>query len=253
MISPIVRFRGINISATSWPEAVSTIVGWCKESQPRYVCACNVHSVIVADQDLMFRRAVNSADMATPDGAPLAWVIRANYQPLQERVSGPDLMLKLCDAAKRDGLRIFLYGNTDEVLSILKRRLEEQFPGIAVVGTYSPPFRALTEEEDAEIVDMINAAKPHMVFVSLGCPKQEIWMMEHRERIPSVLLGVGAAFDFYAGTVKRAPEFMQRYGLEWLYRLISDPRRLARRYLPTNTKFVFYWLTRQLHSVPDIK
>jgi len=193
---------------------------------------------VTAGQDAAFGEVVANADMATPDGAPVAWMLRKLGFPTQQRINGPDLMWKYCAAAAGRDEPIFLYGNSTETLAELQNRLLVAFPALKVVGAYSPPFRPLTDEEDAHIVEVINDSGAGVVFVSLGCPKQEKWMAAHRGRINAVMIGVGAAFDYHAGTITRAPLWMQRAGLEWLHRLASEPGRLWKRYLVTNTLFV---------------
>lgn len=203
------------------------------------VCICNVHSVVRAWQETEFGRVVNEADMATPDGAPVAWMLRRLGHAGQQRINGPDLMWRYCEQAQLRGEPIFFYGGTEETLARMRLMLLAAFPGLKIVGAISPPFRALTPDEDATIVDQINASGAGVVFVSLGCPKQELWMAAHRGRVHAVMIGVGAAFDFHAGTTRRAPRWMQNSGLEWLHRLLSEPRRLGKRYFVTNSLFIF--------------
>lgn len=236
---------GTPIDVLEWETAIVRINGWAQASESRYVCICNVHSVVTTRYDPIFGQVVNDADMATPDGEPVAWMLRRFGVPRQRRINGPDLMWRYCAEAATRGESIYLYGSTPETLQILEHRLAETFPGLRVAGSWSPPFRALTEEEDEADVARINASGAGTVWVSLGCPKQEKWMAAHRGRINAVMIGVGAAFDYHAGTTPRAPSWMQRSGLEWLYRLLSEPRRLWRRYLVTNTLFIFL-ATRQL-------
>lgn len=226
------------IDAMSWDDAVGQITRWGAARESRYVCICNVHSVVTTTQDVEFKIAVNNADMATPDGAPIAWALRRLGYPQQERINGPDLMLKYLAEAERLGQVVFFYGSTESTLVKLRAALAQRFPRLRIGGTHSPPFRPLSREEDEAIVDMINGAGTHVVFVGLGCPKQEKWMADHRGRIQAVMIGVGAAFDYHAGVIRRAPLWWQRHGLEWLYRLGSEPRRLFMRYLVTNTLFV---------------
>jgi N-acetylglucosaminyldiphosphoundecaprenol N-acetyl-beta-D-mannosaminyltransferase len=176
--------------------------------------------------------------MATPDGMPITWMLRQMGYPNQQRINGPDLMWNYCEIAERMSQSIFLYGSTQKTLDNLVRRLRISFPKLLIAGTYSPPFGKLSNEEDAEIIDIINNASAHVVFVSLGCPKQELWMQDHRGKINAVMVGVGAAFDYHAGTIKRAPLWMQHHGLEWLHRLYSEPRRLWKRYMVTNSIFI---------------
>lgn len=217
---------------------MNRLLGWAGAHESRYVCICNVHSVVTAYQNAGFQAVVNQADMATPDGAPVAWAVRRMGFAGQQRINGPDLMWKYCQQAEASGQSVYFYGSTDSTLALLLAKLKTAFPGLIVGGHYSPPFRALTEDEDAAVVERINASGAGVVFVSLGCPKQEMWMAAHRGKINAVMIGVGAAFDYHAGTIKRAPLWMQHAGLEWFHRLVSEPRRLWRRYLVTNTIYV---------------
>lgn len=226
------------IDAVTWDNALTRISAWAAGHESRYVCICNAHSVVTAGQDAAFGAVVAQADMATPDGAPVAWMLRKLGYPNQQRINGPDLMWKYCAQAAGRNESIYLYGGTLETLTVLQAKLAEAFPALKVAGAYSPPFRALTHEENAAVVERINASGAGTVWVSLGCPKQELWMAAHRGRIHAVMVGVGAAFDYHAGTIQRAPLLMQHAGLEWLYRLVSEPRRLWKRYLVTNTLFI---------------
>ena len=229
---------GAPIDVFSWESALSRIAAWSAIRESRYVCICNAHSVVTATQDPAFAHVVDRADMATPDGAPVAWMLRKLGFAGQQRINGPDLMWKYCELAAKRNESIFLYGSTDETLTILQARLLTVLPGLQIAGAISPPFRTLTAEENAADVARINASGAGTVWVSLGCPKQEKWMAAHRGSVNAVMIGVGAAFDYHAGTIKRAPLWMQRRGLEWLHRLCSEPGRLWKRYLVTNTLFV---------------
>jgi len=226
------------IDALTWEQTINQIATWGAAHESRYVCICNVHSVVTTTNDVEFKIAVNNADMATPDGAPVAWALRWLGHPGQERINGPDLMMKYLAEAERRGQVVFFYGSTEKTLERLRVALARRFPMLHIGGTYSPPFRSLTRQEDDEVVEMINASGAHVVFVGLGCPKQEKWMAEHRGRINAVMVGVGAAFDYHSGLLRRAPLWWQKNGLEWLYRLGSEPRRLFKRYMVTNTLFV---------------
>lgn len=226
------------VDALSWDEALGRIAAWGAARESRYVCICNVHSVVTTTRDIEFKIAVNNADMATPDGAPVAWMLRRSGYPQQERINGPDLMMKYLARAERLQQTVFFYGSTDFTLAKLRAALATRFPRLRVGGTYSPPFRQLLREEDEQIVDMINRSGANVVFVGLGCPKQEKWMADHRGHVRAVMIGVGAAFDYHAGVIRRAPLWWQRHGLEWLYRLASEPRRLFKRYLVTNSLFI---------------
>ena len=227
------------INAYSWRATIHSIHRWGMARESRYVCICNVHSLVTARHDKAFRAALAGADMATPDGMPVTWMLRRMGFPNQQRINGPDLMWHYCKVAERLQQPVFLYGNTQATLDTLTAKLHAAFPALQIAGTCSPPFRALTTDEDDEIVGLINASGARVVFVSLGCPKQELWMAQHRGKIRAVMVGVGAAFDYHAGTMQRAPLWMQKHGLEWLHRLYSEPRRLWKRYLVTNTIFMF--------------
>jgi N-acetylglucosaminyldiphosphoundecaprenol N-acetyl-beta-D-mannosaminyltransferase len=230
---------GAPIDVIAWPQALQRLLAWGAAHESRYVCICNAHVVVTAAQDPVFQAAVAQADMATPDGAPVAWMLRRLGHPDQQRISGPDLMMALCEQAAALGLPVALLGSTPQTLDKLRAALLRRCPGLRVAETISPPFRPLSAEEDAAVVQRLNASGAGLVFVGLGCPKQELWMAAHRGRVNAVMLGVGAAFDFHAGNIARAPMWMQHNGLEWLHRLFSEPRRLWRRYLETNSQFVW--------------
>lgn len=228
---------GANVDVLTWEEAIEQIVRWGEKHESRYICVCNVHSVVTASRDQNFKMAISDADMATPDGAPIAWALRQMGFPSQKRINGPDLMWKYFGEAERLGQSVFFYGSAEETLEKLCSSIARAFPDLIVAGTHSPPYRSLSKQEDALDVEMINRSGAHIVFVGLGCPTQEKWMAAHRGRINAVMIGVGAAFDYHSGVIKRAPLWMQRRGLEWLYRLLTEPRRLYKRYLICNTLF----------------
>jgi N-acetylglucosaminyldiphosphoundecaprenol N-acetyl-beta-D-mannosaminyltransferase len=228
----------VPVDVIDWQGAIDRIFGWASARESKVVCICAVHSIVTARQSQAHAQNLRAADMVTPDGAPVAWMVKGKGHPDQQRISGPDLMLKACKHAATTGEKFFLYGGTPASLSRLEEALRVQFPKLNIAGTYSPPFRNLTEEEDAAVVEKINSSGAGIVWVGLGCPKQEAWMHAHRGRINAVMVGVGAAFDFHAGLIKRAPIWMQRVGLEWVHRMAQDPRRLVKRYLVTNTIFV---------------
>lgn len=229
---------GTRIDVITWVEALERLLEWALARESRYVTICNVHVVVSATRDAVYSEIINGSDMATPDGAPVAWMLRRLGFARQPRISGPDLMWILCERCSKDNMPVFLYGSTEVTLILLSRELRTAFPDLKI-AMESPPFRALSAEEDAAAVDRINASGAGFVFVGLGCPKQERWMAEHRGKINAVMIGVGAAFDFHAGTVRRAPAWMRDNGLEWLHRLVSEPGRLWKRYLVTNTLFIF--------------
>jgi len=246
----IERVLKASIDVISWSQALQTMQDWASRRESRYICICNVHSVVTATRDAEFERVINEADLATPDGAPIAWMLRRSGFLHQQRINGPDLMLKYCEQAALRGESVFLYGGTPETLQLLQSALRERFSSLKIAGAISPPFRPLTPAEDDEVIATINASKAGTVWVSLGCPKQEKWMAAHRHRIQAVMIGVGAAFDYHAGTIKRAPLWMQNHGLEWLHRMASEPSRLSWRYLQTNSIFLFNVL-RQLARRPS--
>lgn len=228
---------GSRIDAVYWNCALDRLMTWAHARESRYVTICNAHVLVVAEQDPAYAEVINQADMATPDGAPVAWMLRRQGFPNQARISGPDVMWGLIERCAAEDLPIYCYGSTEDTLALLEWRLQTAFPGLKMT-VEAPPFRELTPEEDDATVARINASGASLVFVGLGCPKQERWMAAHRGRVQGVMLGVGAAFDFHAGTVMRAPRWMRSNGLEWLHRLASEPRRLWKRYLVTNTLFV---------------
>lgn len=250
------RVLGAFIDALTWQEALGRIASWAQARESRYVCVCNVHSVVTASGDPEFRQIVEGADMVTSDGMPVAWALRRLGYPRQQRLDGPNLMWKFCEQAARSGESVYLLGSTDTTLAALDARLREAFPSLSIGGRHAPPFRPISELEDRHIVDAINASGARVVFVALGCPKQERWMAAHRGRVRAVMIGVGAAFDYHAGSINRAPQWMQNSGLEWLHRLASEPRRLWKRYLVTNTLFLLglvrqLWRERERRPVAD--
>ena len=223
------RVIGVPIDVLGWDDAVARIAAWAGQRVSRVVFICNVHSVVTARQDPAFAAALAQADLATPDGAPVAWMLRRLGHAGQARINGPDLMWRCCADAAARGTPVYLYGGTEEVSARLQQRLRAAFPALRIAGAASPPFRALSADEDAVAVAAINASGAGVVWVSLGCPKQELWMHAHRGRVHAVMVGVGAAFDYHAGTTPRAPRWMQQAGLEWLHRLASETRRRAAR------------------------
>lgn len=246
---------GVEISATNYGELLRLCRGWiaCRRQLPQklsrahYTAMLTVHSVMTAVREPAYRVVLNGADVAAPDGMPLAWALRSFGVRGQPRVYGPDLMLAICGQAARLGHRIFLYGGREETLPVLCRRLIGRFPRLQIAGSYAPPFRPLTPEEDDGCTDTIRSSDPDIVFVGIGAPKQERWMAMHAEKLPGVVMfGVGAAFDFHAGRVKQAPVWMQRSGLEWLFRIYAEPRRLWKRYILTNPAFLLMWLLQRI-------
>ena len=239
---PRVDVLGVGVSAINMHTALEVIDRWIIDGSQQYVCVSGVHGVMESQRDESLRRIHNAAGLVTPDGMPLVWLSKLHGWRNTSRVYGPDLMLELCERSLATGYRHFFYGGNTGVPERLAERLQRRFPGLIVAGTYSPPFRALSDDEDEALVRRINDAKADIVWVGLSTPKQEYWMARHVGRLTApVLIGVGAAFDFHAGLKRQAPRWMQRSGLEWFFRLASEPRRLWRRYLVNNPSFV--WLT----------
>ena len=229
---------GMRVDHTSYADAVDRIVRWADEGGSRYVCVATVNNVMEARDRASFMTVMNEADLVTPDGMPLVWGLRSLGARAAQRVYGPDLTKRLLERAATDGIPIALYGGAAGVPEELERWIGANYPAAKVVYRASPPFRPLTPEEDAEAVRAIERAAPGVVLVGLGCPKQEEWMARHRGQIHAVMVGVGAAFDFLIGRKRQAPRWMQSAGLEWLFRLVTEPRRLWRRYLRQNPRFV---------------
>jgi N-acetylglucosaminyldiphosphoundecaprenol N-acetyl-beta-D-mannosaminyltransferase len=233
-----VNVLGVGVSVLNPALARETIAGWIERGERHYVCVSGVHGVMESQRDPALRRIHNAAGLVTPDGMPLIWLLRLAGHAEADRVYGPDLMLALLALSEQHGWRHYLYGASDATQEALRRAIGQRLPRAAIVDGWAPPFRPLSPEEDEAAVARINASGADIVWVGLSTPKQERWMAEHRERLTApVLVGVGAAFDFHAGRIRQAPPFIQRSGLEWLFRLAMEPRRLWRRYLRNNPAF----------------
>lgn len=229
------------ISTLSFSETIELIEEWLKNNKNKYICVCNTHSLVTGYENNDFKNVLKASDLCVPDGMPLVFGLKKLGFSKQERVDGPNLMLRLCKEASLKKYRILLYGGREDSLKRLEMKLATKFPGIDIVGKISPPFRELNAEEEKNIIEEINILKPDITFVSLGCPKQEKWMYINKDIVPGVMLGVGAAFEFILGDIKRPPLFFQKIGLEWLFRLISEPKRLFKRYAYNNTKFILLY------------
>jgi N-acetylglucosaminyldiphosphoundecaprenol N-acetyl-beta-D-mannosaminyltransferase len=231
---------GVGISAIDPDDALAEVTRWVRDGVQHYACVTGVHGVMESQRDPDLLRIHNDAGLTTPDGMPMVWAARLAGASNVQRVYGPDLMLAVCERAAQRGWGCFLYGASDDVLDRLRSNLTDRFPGLRIVGAHSPPFRELTAEEDDAVVDAINDSAAQIVWVGLSTPKQERWMAAHVGRVNApALIGVGAAFDMHAGTVRQAPRWMQRSGLEWFFRLASEPRRLWRRYAVNIPLFLF--------------
>lgn len=229
---------GVNISVTNMNDTVKYIENNLESLKGNYICVSNVHTTVMSYEDKAYRNIQNSGVMALPDGGPLSVVSRKKGFKEAKRVTGPDLMEEIFKISEEKGYKHYFYGSTEETLDELKIKLIQKYPKLQIVGMFSPPFRKLTEWEDVEITNKINETNANFIWVGLGAPKQEIWMFNHKNKVNGLMLGVGAGFDYHAEKIKRAPKWMQNNNLEWVYRLLQDPRRLYKRYLTTNFKFL---------------
>ena len=236
------RILGMRVDATSYQHASGEILRWGSLGESRYVCAATVNNVIEAYDDPAYHLSMEGADLVTPDGMPLVWALRLLGVEGATRVCGPELTPLLCEQAAALGIPVGFYGSTPEVLGELSPNLVRRYPELRIVYSHSPPFRPLSADEDVQVIDGINRSGARLLFVGLGAPKQEQWMAAHKGRVQAVMLGVGAAFDFLSGNKRQAPKLLQRLGLEWLFRLVQEPRRLWRRYLYRNPRFVALFL-----------
>lgn len=238
---------GVSVSVTWYADAIERIITAGKARQAAIVDLMPVHSLVTAATDSAYRQKLNQFDMVCPDGQPVRWALNLFHKAgLTDRVYGPELMWRTCAAAEKAGVAIYLYGASPAVVQTLAEKIGQTFAGLKIAGVESPPFRPLTAEEDAAVVERINASGAGIVFLGTGCPRQEIFAFEHRPSIRAVQLCVGAAFDFHAGQKKMAPSWMQKRGLEWLFRLSQEPGRLWKRYLVTNTIFSLLFARRLL-------
>lgn len=235
-----INILGIKVTPTNHNEVLKKMTDWVKNCQPHYVCVTGVHGIMESQRSQKLKSIHNHAGLVTPDGMPLVWLCRLHGAKQVQRVYGPDLLLEVCRQSITSGWKHYFYGGGPGVAEQLIARLTQSFPGLQVAGCASPPFRPLTPAEDFAAVEKINASGADIVWVGLGAPKQELWMGDHYGRITApLMIGVGAAFDFHAGLKKQAPRWMQHSGLEWLFRLAEEPRRLWKRYLINNPAFIF--------------
>ena len=236
---PVCNIMGVNIAAINMSWLIGFTKEYIKELSGDYLCVSNVHTTVMSYDDETYCAVQNGGIMAIPDGGPLSSVGRKRGFSQMERTTGPDYLKEILKISAKEGYRHFFYGSTEETLEKLKKHLELEYPGVQVAGMYSPPFRTLTVEEDAEIKEMMNESQADFIWIGLGAPKQERWMAEHQGQVEGFMVGVGAAFDYLAGNIERAPMWMQKANLEWLYRLLQEPKRLFKRYFYTNTKFIW--------------
>lgn len=235
-----IKIVSLNVNVVNHESAIRRIHELVERQNGGYVCFSTVHMIMESFDNPEYGERVNAADLIIPDGMPLVWMQKFQGKKQASRVRANDLMISLCAYASRENLKVGFYGGRQEVIDGILKRAKNDFPNLKISYAFSPPFRPLTPEEDAEITRKINESGTQILFMGLGCPKQENWMAAHKEKLSSVMLGVGASFDFYAGNVKESPEWMGKLGLEWLYRLTQEPKRLWRRYLMLNPRFM--WL-----------
>jgi N-acetylglucosaminyldiphosphoundecaprenol N-acetyl-beta-D-mannosaminyltransferase len=240
---------GVNVAVSSYDEAIEKSLVWAREGQSRALFFAAVHMIMETVDEPAFLRQLNSAGTVFPDGMPLVWALHALGERRAMRVCGPDFMALMLAAAERAGVPVGFYGGSQATLDALAATVRFRHPNLNVAYVESPPFRPLSPEEDLAVVDRIASSQARLLFVGLGCPKQEHWIVDHLGRVHAVMFAVGAAFDFIAGTKRRAPRWMQRSGLEWVFRFVTEPRRLAMRYLKHNPRFIFRFL-RQLLAGP---
>jgi N-acetylglucosaminyldiphosphoundecaprenol N-acetyl-beta-D-mannosaminyltransferase len=229
----------VRVDNTDYKDVTQRILTWAGSGERKYVCVTNVHMVMEAHNDIHFRKIINNADLVTPDGMPLVWTMRLLGTKNQTRVYGPTLTRHVCKAASEFGLPVGFYGGSPQTIKNLVQNISNWFPSLKIAYAYSPPFQTLRPEKDEAVVQNINNSGAKILFVGLGCPKQEHWMFNHIGKINAVMIGVGAAFDYHAGLKRQAPRWMMAIGLEWLFRLYNEPRRLWRRYLYNNPRYLF--------------
>ncbi|PZD73265.1 N-acetylglucosaminyldiphosphoundecaprenol N-acetyl-beta-D-mannosaminyltransferase [Acaryochloris thomasi RCC1774] len=240
-----IQVIGTNVNALSLKQSATQIIAWAKQNISKTICVANVHMLMEAYWDPSFKQILHSADLVTPDGMPLVWMLKFLGAYSQERVAGMDLLKKLCEEAQQQKVGIFFLGSETKILAKMRQRLESEYPSLDIIGMESLPFRPLTDQEDQKIVERINGTEAGLLFLSLGCPKQEKWIAQHRGRINATMVGLGGVFPVYAGLQKYAPQWIRTLGMEWAYRLYQEPGRLWRRYATTIPPFV--WLAaRQL-------
>lgn len=239
---------GTQVAVTTYDETIDQITTWANRAdRPYLIAAANTHVLSLARSDKEYRKVIDAFDLVVPDGTPLVWVLNKKHKAnLKDRVYGPTLMeraFQRCQETEDSPIRHFLLGSSDEIRTILRQKLKQRFPNAKIVGDYSPPFGDWTEEDHQATIAQLEAARPNVVWTCFGCPKQETWLAQQQNRLPpAVYLGIGAAFAFHAGKVKMAPPILQKAGMEWAYRLASEPRRLCRRYAVYNTWFLIYLL-----------
>lgn len=241
---PTCEIMGVKVAAINMQWLLNYTIKNIKQLSGDYMCVSNVHTTVTAYETPDYLAVQNGGIMAIPDGGPLSALGRKRGYSKMERVTGPSYMEEIMKISEKYGYSHYFYGSTEETLGKMVENLKKQYPKLKIAGAWSPPFRPLTKEEDEDIIDKINKSQPDFVWIGLGAPKQEYWMAAHQGKVTGFMVGVGAGFDYIAGNIHRAPEWMQKCNLEWLYRLIQDPKRLFKRYFETNTKFIWHAVIR---------
>lgn len=239
---------GMKVAVTNMEEATNYVLEQSRAGGG-YICAANVHMCMESYDNKEFLNVVNGASMVVPDGKPLSWWMRSLGERKAQQVRGPDLFINVCEEASRNNIPIGLYGGSENTLDKLKNYLNYRFPALEISYAFSPPFRELSASEQSDYINNINRTGARILFIGLGCPKQERWMADNKDDVNAVMIGVGAAFDFYAGTKKIAPQWMQTMGIEWLYRLIEEPGRLWKRYLLNNPRYLLLFLITKIKRI----
>lgn len=231
---------GVEVDVTNIETTLEYIEKNLENLKGNYICVSNVHTTVMAYDNDYYKNIQNSSAMTLPDGKPLSLISKRKGFTKAERVTGPEVMERIFELSQEKGYSHFFYGSTQQTLDKIKENLNLKYPNLKIVGMISPPFKKINYIKDKEYIDIINSSKADFLWVGLGAPKQEIWMYEHKNKVRSIMIGVGAGFDYYAENIKRAPIWMQKCSLEWLYRCMQEPKRLFWRYLSTNTKFIYY-------------
>jgi N-acetylglucosaminyldiphosphoundecaprenol N-acetyl-beta-D-mannosaminyltransferase len=244
-----IKILNINVDLISIEESIKKIINWAKQNKSSYICLLNVHMFMEAYDNQNFTDLINNANLVLPDGKPIQIAQKILGENTSHHIRGYDLTLAVCDAASKKNLNIGFYGSSNKVLRNLKKNLYEKYPNIKINFLFSPPYRPLTIKEDNEIIKKINSSNISILFIGLGCPKQEKWMFTHINKINAVMFGVGAAFDFIGGNKKLAPKWAQKFALEWIFRLIEEPKRLYKRYLYNNPRFILLILVQILKKI----
>ena len=242
---PTCAVLGVEIAVVDMPWLLDFTIQNLRELSGDYLCAANVHTTVTAWEDEHYRKVQNGGIMAIPDGAPLYYVGKMRGFKEIRRTTGPDYMERIFEISAQKGYRHFFYGSSEQTLEKMRKKLQQKYPELCIARMYSPPYREQTLEEKQADIDRINEANADFIWVGLGAPKQELWMAEHQGKVKGFMVGVGAAFDFFAENIKRAPKWMQVCCLEWLYRMIQDPGRLFMRYLHSNTRFIYHAVIRR--------